>query len=75
MPTITVMAKDGAEFSEATIIDQSHFPNSNKISEIDQQAYLAEMKNRSYKSKIRIKWNRREDRVYKKCILTQTTTM
>ena len=70
MPTITVMVKVGIKFPEATIIEQLHLPDLNKISERDQQAYLAEIKNCSYESKIRIKWSRREDCVYKNvCLL------
>ena len=41
---ITVMAKDGVKFFQATIIDQFHLPNLNKISKKDQQAYLDEIK-------------------------------
>ena len=59
------MVKGGTKFSEATLIDQLRLPDLKKISERDQQAYLAEMKNRSYENKIRIKWSRRGDHVYK----------
>ena len=47
---ITVMAKDGAKFSETTIIDRFYILDFNKISMRDQQAYLAKIKNRSYKN-------------------------
>ena len=56
MPTIQVMAKDGKEFYEAIISDLAHLPALNKLCPVRQQAYIVGMKNRSYESKIQIKW-------------------
>ena len=47
---IKVMAKDGTVYYNATIIDPLHLRE-------DQQAYLADLKNWSYKIKIKIRWD------------------
>ena len=56
MQTIQVMAKDGKERHEAIISDLAHLPALNKLCPVRQQAYIVGMKNRSYESKIQIKW-------------------